>query len=355
MMDSLSMVTMLQIAEHLGLTRQTVSAVMNGRYKSLRISEETAQRVREEAARFGYLRNHLALAIRSGQNNVIGCLISGLASEHVSLPLSGLLAEASSAGYLVKIEDVSGDEAGRAGLNRLIEQRVAGLFCCSFHPGDELVDFFAQTVQRYNVAAVACTSNPALLAHHIASDDIEGCELAVGHLWKLGHRQIAFIGAAINKVRVDGFVQAMRRRQADIPPSFVVDADWNTERAAAAARSLLSLGKKRPTAIFCASDTMAAVVIREARHLGLRIPEDISVIGFSGSMLCGSLDPILTSVFQPFVEMGHRCAQRLTKALSKTKPVTLKPTNELVAVCLHEGQSTAVAPELSGRHRIKMG
>jgi DNA-binding LacI/PurR family transcriptional regulator len=339
------MVTMSQIAQQLGLTRQTVSAVINDRYKALRISEETAQRVRDEADRFGYLRNHLALAIRTGQNNVIGCLISGLAAERVSLTLSGLLAEASSMGYLVKIEEVDGDEAGLAGLNRLIEQRVAALFCCSFHPSAKLVDVFAQTVQRYNVAAVACASNPSLLAHHIASDDLAGCELAVGHLWKLGHRRIAFMGASINRVRMDGFIAAMRRRHATPPPSFVIDTDWDSKRAAAATCHLLSLGKERPTAIFCANDTLAAAVIREARHLGLSVPEDLSVVGFSGSSLCESLDPPLTSISQPFVEMGHRCAQQLTKALGKTKSVHLKPTSELVPVSLLRGESTAAAPK----------
>ncbi|XHR31016.1 MAG: LacI family DNA-binding transcriptional regulator [Chthoniobacteraceae bacterium] len=336
---------MSHIAEQLGLTRQTVSAIINNRYKALRISEETAQRVRDEAARFGYLRNHLALAIRTGQNNVIGCLLSGLADERVSLTLSGLLAEASSLGYLVKIEEVEGDEAGRIGLNRLIEQRVAALFCCNFHPSAELVDVFAQTVQRYNVAAVACASNPSLLAHHIASDDLAGCELAVGHLWKLGHRRIAFVGAAINKLRMDGFVAAMQRRHVNPPPAFVADVDWDCKKAAEETNRLLSLGKERPTAIFCANDKLAAAVIREVRNHGLRVPKDLSVVGFSGSTLCESLDPRLISVSQPFLEMGHRCAQRLTKALGKAKAVPLKPTSEIVPVTLLKGESTAVAPK----------
>lgn len=339
------MITMSQIAEQLGLTRQTVSAVMNNRYKPLRISEETAQRVRDEAARFGYLRNHLALAIRTKQNNVIGCLISNLPEERVSSTLSGLVSEARTRGYLVKIEDVEGDVAGRDGLTRLIEQRIAGLFCCNFHPSDEMVQFFTQTVQRYNVPAVACASNPALLAHHIASDDASGCELAVQHLWSLGHRQIAFLGAAINKIRMDGFVSAMKRRGVSLPPAFVVDTDWNIDIGRKAVHTLLKLPKNRPTAIFCANDRLAAAAIREARRLGFRLPEDLSVVGFSGSSLCESLDPPLTSIAQPFDEMGFKCAHWLTKALTKSKSVPLKPTSELVAVKLVQRESTAPAPK----------
>lgn len=339
------MITMSQIASHLGLTRQTVSAVINGRYKSLRISEETAQRVRDEAAQLGYLRNHLALAIRTQQYNVIGCLVSGLAEERVSLTLSGLLTEARSSGYLVKIEEVEGDEPGLEALNRLMEQRVAALFCCSFHPTAEIAQVFARTVQRYNVPAVACASNPLLLAHHIATDDLAGCESAVKHLWDLGHRRIAFFGASINPIRIDGFTQALLRRGQTPPESFVVDTNWEATKASAATQKLLSLGEARPTAIFCANDKLAAIVIREAHRLGLRVPEDLSVIGFSGSTLCESLDPPLTSISQPFKEMGHRCTRWLEKALNKTKAVPLKPTTELVPVTLHLGESTAPVPK----------
>jgi DNA-binding LacI/PurR family transcriptional regulator len=138
----------------------------------------------------------------------------------------------------------------------------------------------------------------------------------------------------------------MHRRHANPPSAFVVDTDWKLDRGAEAAKHLLALGKERPTAIFCASDTLAAVVIREAHHRGLRVPEDLSVVGFSGSTLCVSLDPQLTSISQPFTEMGHRCAQRLTKALGKSKAAPHKPTNELVPVTLMEGQSTARAPKI---------
>lgn len=340
------MVTMSQIAEHLGLTRQTVSAVMNNRYKPLRISEETATRVREAADHFGYLRNHLALAVRTGQNNVIGCLLSGLASEWVSLTLSGLLAEASPAGYLVKIEEVEGDASGTAGLNRLIEQRVAALFCCNFTPSKTVEDLFARTVRQYKVATVACISKHSLFAHHISSDDFAGCELAVDHLWKLGHRRIAHLGASIDKIRMDGYLAAMNRRHAKILPSFVVDTDWNPGKAVSAIAHLLSLEKLRPTAIFCANDTLAALVIREARHRGLRVPEDLSVIGFSGSSLCASIDPPLTSISQPFREMGQLCGRYLTQTLGRAKPLPRKLSTEEVPVSLLLGQSTTVAPKI---------
>ncbi len=340
------MLTMSQIAEQLGLTRQTVSAVMNNRYKAMRISEETAQRVREEAARFGYLRNHLALAIRTQQNNVIGCLISKLPEERVSATLSGLVSAARTHGYLVKIEDVEGDQQGSDGLIRLIEQRVAALFCCNFHPSDELVRLFAQTVQRYNVPAVACASNPSLLAHHIVSDDASGCDIAVQHLWNQGHRRIAFLGAWINKTRMDGFIAAMNRHGVKPPPEFVVDTDWSLIKGTEVTTKLLGMGKLRPTAIFCANDRLAAAVIREARRLRLQVPKDLSVIGFSGSSLCESLDPPLTSVAQPFELMGSKCAQWIDKALAKTKSVPLKPTREQVGVKLLEGKSTAIAPKL---------
>lgn len=335
---------MSQIAEHLGLTRQTVSAVMNNRYKPLRISEETAARVRSTAEQFGYLRNHLALAVRTGQNHVIGCLVSGLASEWVSLTLSGLLSEASPAGYLVKIEEVEGDESGTVGLNRLIEQRVAALFCCNFSPSNTVEALFAKSVRQYKVATVACISKFSLFAHHIDSDDFAGSELAVDHLWKLGHRRIAHLGASIDKIRMEGYLEAMKRRNAKVPASFIVDTAWSTDKAMTAINYLLSLEKSRPTAIFCANDKLAALVIREARHRKFRIPEDLSVIGFSGSSLCESIDPPLTSIDQPFREMGKQCGRYLTKMLRQSKNLPRRASRELVGVKLLAGQSTTVAP-----------
>lgn len=303
---------MSDIAAHLGVSRLTVSAVLNGREQEVGVGDETATRVRKAAEDLGYHRNHLALAMKTGRNPVIGCLVSDLKSEWTSRTLSGLLRQLHESGYLLKIEEVSGPEEETPALTRFIEQRLAGIFCNNFNPGESFARSLEKAAQNYSMPIVCSLSRKDIAGGWIDSDDRQGVRLAVDHLWALGHRRIAFLGGGPSEhIRTEGFVEAMRDHGVEPPAGFVVATDWSLSCAERETEQLLRKVRGRPTAIMSANDKMAAIVLRTAHREGLRVPRDVSVVGFSDSDICELTDPELTSISQPFEKIGQLCGSAL--------------------------------------------
>jgi len=332
------MVKMTDIAAHLGLSRLTVSAVLNNRHAEVGISAETAARVKAAALELGYFPNHLAIATKTGRSQVLGAIISGMGQKWVGRVLRGLLQGARESDYLLKIEEVWGPEQELAALRRFMEQRVAGLFCCNFHPKEAFVRTLEETSRRYDCPVVATNSSLALAAHRVDSDDTGGYVLAVEHLWSLGHRRIAYVGLPAETTtaqsRERDFIEALHGVGGEAEASQVFAFGGDGEARVA---EMLSAGGGRPTAVVCGSDYEAANVLRVARRLGLRLPGDLSVVGFSDEGIGHYLDPGLTTVAQPFEQLGYRCAEVLLSRCGRKKKengnrrtVALLPTSLVV-------------------------
>jgi DNA-binding LacI/PurR family transcriptional regulator len=314
------MVKMSDIAAHLGVSRLTVSAVLNNRMQEVGIGEETARRVREASVALGYHRNHLALAMKTGNNPVIGCLISTLKSEWTSRTVSGLLGRLHESAYLIKIEDVTGQDAQEAALTRFLEQRVTGIFCCNFNPDAAFARRLEQAAKVYNMPLVSSISRHDLSAWQINSDDRKGIRQVVDYLWNLGHRRMAFIGGDEGEaVRRAAFLEAMEERGLTVPEQRAFLSGWNDHSAEVGAARLLSLKRGRPTAILCANDRLGAIVLKLARRMGLSVPRDLSVTGYSNSLLSEITDPALTSVVQPFEEIGRKCGDAMLQLIERKK------------------------------------
>jgi len=347
------MVTMSDIAAHLGVSRLTVSAVLNGRQQQVGVGAETSRRVLEAAAELGYHRNHLAVAMKTGINPVIGCMVSTLKSEWVSRTLSGLLQRLHEGEYLVKIEEVAGPAAENSALTRLIEQRIAGIFCCNFNPGNAFARKLESTATIYGVPIVCSLSRKDIRGSLIDSDDHLGVQLAVDHLWALGHRKMAFLGGDDHeKERWTGFIKAMQRHQKTVKPDRIVFTQWDLGQAETETLRLIGRTNNRPTGIICANDSIAAVAVRVARRQGLSVPDDLSVIGFSNSTICQLMDPELTSVVQPFEEIGRRCGSVLLEQLQGggKKARRFSENKELLPTSLEVRQSTGPT-KISRRRR----
>ncbi|MDR1279706.1 MAG: LacI family transcriptional regulator [Opitutaceae bacterium] len=340
---------MADIAAHLGVSRLTVSAVLNDRHGSVRISEETAAKVRAAAAQLGYVRNHLAIATKTGRSFSVGVIMSRFASEWVARVLGGFLGVAKQRGYLVNIEDVSGAVAEEAALTRFMEQRAGGIFCCNLNPSGDFPELLAETSRRYGCPVVSTISHPRLPGVRVDSDDEAGGSMAAHHLWELGHRRIASVGLTLSRRRSDAFASALAGLGGTVPPEWSLtrareDAETGamllallsgalTEaRATTAAGDVAGGGgggggeerggrggrggggpakRRRPTAVFCASDELASFVLRVARQCGLSVPRDLSVVGFADERAAHLLDPRLTTIAQPFEDMGRRGAELL--------------------------------------------
>lgn len=344
------MITMADIAKRAGVSRSTASFVLNNRQAELRISADTRLRVLDAARELGYRRNDLARAVGSGKNFVLGYLKTSPGEQESHL-LEGVLKGAAEAGYLLKVLSAS-DQKSYLDVARLcVEQRLAGLVARSF-THKEVTTAFCEELNSYDIPIVFVDDNLDDLilsgSSYVTSDDEQGYRLTVEHLAGLDHRHIAFIaGDSIHPqsiLRKESYHRAMQEHGLPVPEGSVLDADWSLARTELLTQQLFQDRREHPTALVCAGDEMAAVAMRTLSRLGLRVPKDVSVVGYSGFAFAALLNPALTTISQPFKEMGTVAARILLKRLQEGPAVKDLPSKVVLPTDLIIRESTAAAP-----------
>jgi LacI family transcriptional regulator len=306
------MVTMGQVAERAGVSQATVSFVLGGSADRLKISQPTRDRVMEAARELGYQRNQLARAMVTGKSRIVGVLTAPHSGENIINILTGAMEATSQNDYLLKVLHLSYNGIDDATIARCLEWRLAGALIVGL--SDEahlrLHDAF-----RENKIPLALLDNvpPAEWGVRIRSDDAQGLGQVISHLTALGHRRIAFMGGrpeSLSAWREQSFRAALAEAGLSAPPHWIRHSSWGDQKIMEdEVRALFQESRGHlPTAVVCSADTIALVVLRIARSLGLRLPADLSVTGYSNGSLSEFVDPPLTTVDQAFYEMGRAAA-----------------------------------------------
>jgi DNA-binding LacI/PurR family transcriptional regulator len=337
------MLKMSDIASHAGVSPTTVSFVLNGRHDTLRISEKTRNKVLEAAEELGYRSNQLARAMRTGNTKMLGILGGYPAEEQVGKMLAGALEAADDQGYTLKMLRLHalGSNA-RQVIRRISELRLMGML--ALHLPDAVLDELFKEASEYDTPVVLLDGrceNPDIA--QVVSDDEGGITAGVEFLASLGHKRIAFIGGGVSvlgKTRRAAFEAALTTRGLPVIPEYVVEGSFN-ERAlsAQAAHKVLSLpAGQRPTAIFGSGDVIALAALQVAAGLGIRVPQELSVIGFANILASEYATPALTTIEQPFLEMGRTAVNLLLNSIEGRSAVQ-QPAYEV-----HAGSKIQVLP-----------
>ncbi len=301
-----SRVKLADVAAHAGVSVATVSKVVNERYG---VSKETVDRVRSSIDELGYAGNLSASSLRSSRTNVLGILVAAFEPYSAEL-LKGASRVAEDSEYeLLAFTGRNAPGWERRSLARL---------------GGTLIDgaiLVTPTVVSANapipVVAVDPHYGPSDLAW-VDADSYRGARLATEHLIGLGHRRIGLLGGRRDLdsavLRERGYRDSMTAAGIDLDESLVRDAGYEAEPALVAARELLQRGD-RPTAIFAANDMSALSVVAVAKSLGIRVPEDLSVVGFDDVPDAALANPPLTTVRQPLQRMGEEAMKLLLDLL----------------------------------------
>ncbi len=305
------MITMTALAEKAGVSRATVSHILHQRDTNLRISEATKKRVLEIAAQEGYRRNELFRSAVSGKSHMIGFLAPSARPEPAARMLDGALETAENLGYTVKILRLTERKLSRAMMDRCIELRLAAVAALYLAPDD--LETLHRELTVYQIPlAVLDTHTPLEWGVRIEADDAQAMHLAVEHLAQLGHRRIGFLsgvrGEVMSLQREAAFAAAMKTF--GLKPGPVAHGFLNGERSLEAARDLLQ-SQARPTAMIGLTDAAAMTILRAVRLSGLDVPRDVSVVGYGGMSLTEFSDPPLTTVVQPFEDIGRAGVRRL--------------------------------------------
>lgn len=316
-------VTMQQVAKHAGVSSTAVSFVLNNKQRADgSISDETRQRVIESAAELGYHRNELARAAITRHNPVLGFLVHNPSAEAPAAILDGALEEAEKHGYLIKVLRLSSETADREALDQCLRFRLGGLLV--LYGSAALLDNLHKQQQKAALPVVMVDSSlPQKWNPRVLSDDLQGFQLAVEHLASLGHRRIGCVGGSAEPVnsgykppidfgplRVAAFRAAMKNAGLEVHPDDIVDGRLQTEPTVAAVRALL--GKpQRPSALIGITDPMAMAALRAAYEMNLRVPDRLSIVGYGNLKMAEHCAPPLSSVAQPFRDMGRLAVQQL--------------------------------------------
>lgn len=312
-------VTSKEIAQHLGLARSTVTMALSD---SPKINAETRLRVQNAARQMNYVPNSIARAMTRGRTSTLGLIMHVHPGEHIFRMVIGAMEEAFRSGYTVKIirSEWNMNPETIAGL--CITQCLAGVMVANVLP--ERIPELAERLRRADVP-LASLLVPGEMSGNFSvwSDDTVGLREAIMHLHRLGHEKIGFIGgnpqAASERIRLNGFLDAMGEHELTVDRAAVVECDFEPVKIERATRVILAPASHRPTALLCANDQTAMVVTRTTRKLGLSVPQDLSVIGFSNLSMAEYSDPPLTSVAQDFERVGREATHAILQLLGDGK------------------------------------
>ena len=328
--------TITDVARAAGVSVATVSKVINGRYG---VSAATAVRVKGVISDLGYESSLVARSLRSHRTNVIGILVAEFEPFSTEI-LKGASAAMAGTGYDLLAYAAAGHGGGDVGWERRSLSRLSGTLI----DGAVLV---TPTVVEVRDGVPVVAIDPHLGPSGIATVDADndgGAVQATEHLLALGHRRIAFLGGRedleSSRLREEGFRSAMAAAGVPVDPELVRVGGYRRETADEPAHELLSL-PDRPTAVFAANDLMAIATIDAARDFSLRIPEDLSIVGFDDVPEAVASTPPLTTVAQPIRQMGMEAVRMLLALTSGDDPVAdhLRLPTRLI-----ERATTAPAP-----------
>jgi len=303
------MVTIKDIAREIGMSASTVSRALSD---SPLVNAATRERVHRVARRLGYERNEVARALVMGASGAVGLVVPDITNPFFSDIASGVGEIADRAGYGVILCNTSGRVDRELSYVRLMRRkRVDGLILCS-----TTIDApYLQEVQRGRTPFILVSRlcSDASLSY-VITNDRQGARLAVEHLIALGHERIGFIGGPrdvqSSHDRFLEYIAVLEENGCPVVEAWHHFAEFTQAAGREAGGRLLAL-VERPTAVFAANDVTALGVLEVAEGMGLRIPEDLSLVGYD-DISYASLPRIqLTTIAQPAVEMGQIAADWL--------------------------------------------
>ncbi|HSY03185.1 MAG TPA: LacI family DNA-binding transcriptional regulator [Acidobacteriaceae bacterium] len=333
-----------QLAEHLHLSQTTVSLVLNNAPAGRSIPQVTRDRVFEAARHFHYRPNYFARSLRNSRSMSVGVIVPDLSDGYFPVVMNAIESHLLKSHYFY----VTASHYRRPDLveeysRRLMERAVDGLL---------LVDTPAAITVP--VPAVALSShNPAPGVTNVVLDHDLAARLALTHLTDLGHQRIAFMQGAPDitdaRYRWISIVNVAQEMGIEIAPERCMqlqEASQSPESGHHLMRDLLELHRDF-TAVFCFNDISALGAIRAICDTGLRVPQDISVIGFDDIITAAFSQPSLTTVKQPLRQMGLTAAEVLLERIADSEkefPAEIVMEPELIV-----RESTGPAPRLSSQ------
>lgn len=304
------------VAEKVGVSTATVSFVLNG--KSTSISESTADRVRLAAQELGYRPNALARGLRSQRSRTVGFLsVEVVTTPYAGAMILGAQDVADENDFVLLLGNADDATETERAIGAMMDRQVdAFIYATMYH---RVVPFPSGTQPQPVVLLDARTDDDRCSS--VVPDEYAGARAAVQHLIDAGHRRIGYVDAAeapaAAALRRQAYLDALTENGLGTDDAVVAASASSTRSAISPVTALLDLAEP-PTALFCFNDRIAAGAYAAARRRNLRLPEDLSIVGFDNQVLIAeAVDPGLTTVQLPHYEMGRWAMERALALLDE--------------------------------------
>lgn len=305
-------VTLAAIAKAAGVSVSTVSrALSNGNYP---LKEETRQRILKLAEEMEYKPNLVARSLQSNRSHQVGVVVDRMQSPFAAATVQGIQDVLRQAGYSISIIYSNRDQ-------ELIVEAIKSFY------GRQVdgILILNSWLHNYNDPILALQDRPFVFINRRFSNCIQNCvapgdrygaQLATQHLVDLGHHRIGFINGQEDWIeaqnRQAGYLDVLERNGIPMDGTLIRPGDWGVDSGYRAAQELLALDEQ-PTAIFAASDMMALGAIYAIQDAGLRVPQDVALVGYDDRDFSAWIRPALTTVRMPSYEMGQAAARQMLK------------------------------------------
>jgi LacI family transcriptional regulator, galactose operon repressor len=330
-------ITLKDIAKEAAINVGSVSHVLNNHSKAQELRQETRERILKIANKLGYHRNELARSIATGSSNVIAFISSDMgAIEYTGRIQKSVFQTASKLNYSVSFYQLTAGNQEEI-IRKILEWKIAGII---FHTKVEERKLIMETAQKNNIqVGIINHTIDNLRCIGATSDDFQGAVSAVKHLADLGHSKITYVTVPgetefLNN-RYNGYLEGMKMFVPKQKPQIVnlENNDYDSWSSTEKFSELLNTPEsKRPTAFFCAMDSLAMAFCRAAYIHGQRVPEDFSIVGF-GDLEFAKYSVIpLTTIAQPFEEMSQVVTEKVINGIKnkKNEPENIKLNTELI-------------------------
>lgn len=314
------------VAKKAGVSVTTVSRVLNGEKY---VKDDLKAKVKRAIDELGYAPSHIARSLVRKKTNLIGVIVPDLTSSFYSTILSSIEETASLNDYNLLVCNIIEDtDKELKYLNVFKEMRVDGIIIMHEKLSDDIRSF----INKLDIPVIFSSVRP--LDHKFVSviiDDYEAAYDATRYLIELGHERIAFIGGDMRDItsgqnRYVGYRNALKDNRVKIVNDYIRFGDYKTQSGYNLMKDLLAC-EPRPSALFAVSDDMAVGAMNCIHDHQLKVPDDISIIGFDGSQLTELVRPRLSSMEQPIQDMGKITVDTLIELISDP---TFSPREDLI-------------------------
>lgn len=337
--------TLSEIAKVAGVSMMTASRALNNQPG---VSVEKREEILRISEDLGYVANRVAQRLSGGRSHIVG-VIAQLHTNFTSELVLGIGSAGRAANYEMLVYSISeSSHEPPSAVIDLLGQIADGVVIILPFEGEYLSHLF-----EINLPVVTIDEGPPLPFPKVVVDNYEGAKMAMQHLVSLGHHRIGFIAGdarlASARERLRAFNDSRPQLGLDADPMLVAEGDFMQLGGFNAAKKLLELSPM-PTAIFAANDVSAVGALSAIQASGLRVPEDISLVGFDDVPVSTQVYPHLTTVRQPLAQMSRAAINMLIAMISGFEPpaqkITLSP--ELV---VRDSTGPAPAPGVQGKER----